>query len=144
MRLVDANVLVYAVNQGVPHHERSRVWLDAALSGAETILLPWISLIGFIRIVTHPRINRNPLSAATALSLVDQWLTLPQVAAPEPDARHAARMSELLASVGAAGGNLVNGAHLAALALQHGATVVTFDSDFARFPGVRWEAPPAV
>ena len=143
MKLVDTNVLVYAVSRGVVHHDRSRAWLDAALSGVETVLLPWTALIGFVRIVTHPRVNRHPLASSTALSLVEEWLSLPHVLAPTPDERHTRRMGELLAATGASGGNLVNDAHLAALAVQYGATVVTFDSDFGRFAGVRWEMPAA-
>lgn len=141
MKLVDTNVLVYAVAQDAPHHERSRAWLVASLNGAETVLLPWLSLIGFVRIVTNPRINGSPLSIDRALGIVASWLTLPPVITPEPDLRHPQRLLELLSAAGGSGGNLVNDAHLAALAVQHGATVVTFDNDFGRFPGVRWESP---
>lgn len=144
MNLVDTNVLVYALAEDAPHHRRSRAWLTDALSGTETVLLPWTSLIGFVRIVSNPRINDAPVTAEMALRLVDDWLALSHVLAPEPDSRHAHRMREMLAAAGGAGGNLVNDAHLAALAVQHGATVVTFDHDFGRFPGVRWEMPPAI
>lgn len=141
MRLVDANVLLYAVDQNAPHHDAAKGWLDNALNGAETVLLPWMSLLAFVRLTTHPRVFDRPLSPAQALDIVDVWLASPSAVAPEPDARHPARLHELLEAAGGHGGNLVNDAHLAALALQHGAVVMTFDSDFGRFPGVRWERP---
>jgi uncharacterized protein len=140
VKLVDTNVLVYALTPSDVHHESSRAWLGAAFSGRETVLLPWVSLVGFLRIVTHPRLYANPLRAEVALALVEDWLSLPHVVAPEPDDRHVARMAGALAATGR-GGNLVNDAHLAALAIQYGAEVVTFDSDFGRFPGVRWITP---
>lgn len=113
------------------------------MASRATVLLPWVSLVGFVRITTHPRIHPHPLSPEAALTLVDEWLAHPQVITPEPDPRHTTRMRELLEAAGSTGGNLVNDAHLAALALQYGATVVTFDNDFGRFPGVKWEMPGA-
>jgi toxin-antitoxin system PIN domain toxin len=142
MKLVDANVLLYAVDQGAEHHRVAKAWLDAALAGRETVLLPWVSLLAFVRLVTHPSVYEHPLRIEQVLEVVDRWLSAPPVAAPEPDARHATRLRELLETTGR-GGNLVNDAHLAALAMQHRASVVTFDSDFGRFPGVEWEQPSA-
>lgn len=141
MRLVDANVLLYAVDQRAQWHEAAKRWLDGALSGRETILLPWASLLAFIRISTHPAVYPNPLSSADALAVVESWLAAPIALVPEPDAAHARRMRDLLHPIGR-GGNLVTDAHLAALALQTGATVMTFDNDFDRFDGIRWERPP--
>ncbi|WP_159501297.1 type II toxin-antitoxin system VapC family toxin [Microbacterium sp. 18062] len=141
MRLVDANVLLYAVDQNAPHHDAAKGWLDNALNGAETVLLPWMSLLAFVRLTTHPRVFDRPLSPAQALDIVDAWLGSPSAVVPEPDARHPGRLRDLLEAAGGHGGNLVNDAHLAALALRHGAVVMTFDSDFGRFPGVRWERP---
>lgn len=141
MRLVDANILIYAVDSRAERHDASRRWLDGALSSSETVLLPWLSLLAFLRVSTHPRLSPTQFDSAAALSIVDSWLARPNTVTPEPDSRHAQRIRELLTAVGGRGGNLVNDAHLAALALQWGATVVTFDSDFGRFPGVRWEAP---
>ncbi|MFT4137096.1 TA system VapC family ribonuclease toxin [Microbacterium sp.] len=143
MRLIDADVLVYAVNAGSALHEPSRTWLERALREPETLLMPWLSLIAFTRITTNPRIASPALSPEDALAVVEGWLARPQVVVPEPDARHAQHMRELLAANGGRGGDLVNDAHLAALALQYRATVVTFDNDFGRFPGVRWERPGA-
>lgn len=140
MKLVDANVLLYAVDEGAEHHELSHRWLDAQMSGRETILLPWVSLLAFVRVATHPAIYERPLSMADAWGVVDHWTTRPVVITPEPDASHVRRMVALLSATGI-GGNLVNDAHLAALALQHRATVVSFDNDFDRFDDVVWERP---
>ncbi len=143
MKLVDANVLLSAVNSSAAHHERARAWLDHALSGEEGVILPWISLLAFVRITTQPSLLPHPLSLDDACAVVAAWVGAPNAVTPAPDSRHIVRVHELLAAAGSSGGNLVNDAHLAALALQYGATVVTFDNDFGRFPGVRWESPPA-
>lgn len=143
MRLVDVNVLLYAVNADAPRHETSHRWLEGALRGSETILLPWLNMIAFTRLATHPRLLPAPLPVHDAFDLVDGWLTRPCVTVPTPDHRHPQRLRELLTVAGGTGGNLVNDAHQAALALQYDAVVETFDSDFGRFPGVHWETPPA-
>lgn len=140
MKLVDANVLLYAVDEGAEHHSTAQAWLDRALSGNETILLPWVSLLAFLRLSTHPSVYEHPLTIAQALDVIDAWLETSPAITPEPDSQHPMRMRELLTATGR-GGNLVNDAHLAAIALQHGATVTSFDRDFARFPGVNWEEP---
>lgn len=140
MKLVDANVLIYAVSRRSEHHDASVAWLDSTLSGDEGLLLPWISVVSFIRITTHPSINPVPISTAEAFDIVEAWLAVPSVITGEPDRLHARRMSELLRPVGT-GGNLVNDAYLAALARQYGATVVTYNRDFALFSDVRWERP---
>lgn len=140
MRLVDANVLLYAVDQRAQWHDVARGWLDTALNGRETILLPWASLLAFVRISTHPAVYPDPLPPDTALGVVEGWLASPVAVVPEPDHAHARRMREALGALGR-GGNLVTDGHLAALALQYGATVVTFDNDFGRFEGVRWQRP---
>lgn len=140
MKLVDANVLLYAVDSRSLQHDTARSWLDAALTGQETVLLPWVCLLAFVRLSTHPRIFERPLSIDRALDVVDLWLAQRNVIVPEPDSRHSQRLRELLSSLGR-GGNLVNDAHLASLAVQYGATVVTFDNDFGRFTGLAWEMP---
>lgn len=143
MKLVDANVLVYAVDVSTPHHARSKTWLDRALSGHETIALPWISLLAFTRLTTHPRLSPNPLTPDDALSIVEIWMSAPNAVTPEPDGRHPQRIRDVLRSVPGGGGNLINDAHLAALAIQTGASIVTYDTDFDRFDGVSWELPAA-
>jgi len=140
VRIPDANVLVYAVNEDSADHRVSRSWLDGALSGAAPVGFAWLALVAFLRIATRPGLLASPLTTADALDVVDAWLGAPTATVLHPGPRHAGLMRDLLVSAGAAG-NLTNDAHLAALALEHKATIVTFDSDFGRFPGVRWAEP---
>jgi toxin-antitoxin system PIN domain toxin len=140
MKLVDTNVLVYATDRSAAHHEQARTWLEGALTRGERVLFPWLSLVGFIRIMTHRSIMSNPLTGDQAAEIVDQLLSAPGSVVAVPDRDHLGRMRELLVAT-ATGGNIVNDAHLAAIALQYDASVVTFDNDFSRFAGVRWEAP---
>lgn len=140
MKVVDANVLLYAVDRGAEHHTASKTWIDRTLSGHESVVLPWICLLAFVRISTHPAVYDRPLTPQQALDVVDVWLHAPVATTAEPDRDHVERLRAMLAATGR-GGNLVNDAHLAAIARQHRATVITFDSDFGRFPGVRWEQP---
>lgn len=140
MKIVDANVLLYAVNSADERHGAARTWLDGALSGGDRVGLAWLPLLAFIRLTTHPSIFPDPLSTTTAIRQVAEWLSAPAAVMVGPTARHVDILSELLARTGAAG-NLVNDAHLAALAVQHRATVVTYDNDFGRFPDVTWARP---
>lgn len=140
MKLVDTNVLVYSVNRNDERHERSRRWIDGALVGDGRVALAWLALTGFLRITTHRTILDRPLSLDEALSVLRTWVDAPAATLVEPSANHLDVVGGLLGATGT-GGNLVNDAHLAAIALHHHATVVTFDNDFDRFPGVRWERP---
>lgn len=140
MKLLDVNVLVYATEPDLPNFDVTSRWLRQALNGSETIGLPWHSLLGFLRLTTDPRRSAHPLDPATAIGQVERWLASPVAVTPEPDLRHSERLRALLGAVGR-GGNAVPDAHLAALAVQCSATLVSYDSDFARFPGLRWEAP---
>jgi uncharacterized protein len=140
VKLADSNVLIFAVHEEAKHHKAALTWVERTLSAGEATILPWLCLVSFMRISTHPDIYPHPLSIEDALENVDAWLAVPSVITGDPDRHHSRRMRELL-SYGGRGGNLVNDAHLAALALQYGATVVTYDHDFALFPGVRWERP---
>lgn len=141
MKLVDTNVLLYAVNTDARHHGRSRRWLDSALSGEATVALAWIALLGFVRLSTKTGLFPTPLTTAQAFSRIDAWLQNPVSVVVQPTPDHARILNGLLESTGT-GGNLVNDAHLAALAIEHKCEVVSFDNDFDRFEGVRWERPP--
>jgi toxin-antitoxin system PIN domain toxin len=140
MLLVDVNVLLYAVNDDAEQHETARRWLTDALRSAEPVGLAWVVLLAFLRISTRSGIFPRPLSSAQALGLVESWLVRPAVVVVDPTPRHLAVLAGLLGPRDG-GGNLVNDAHLAALAVEHGATVVSYDADFARFPGVRSRFP---
>lgn len=142
MKLVDANVLLYAVNEAEPRHDEARTWLDAALSGTDTVAFAWIALLAFVRLSTKAGLFPRPLDPATAMAIVRAWTGAPSAVVVEPTVRHADVLAALLEEVGA-GGNLVNDAHLAALALEHGAEIVSYDTDYARFDGVRVGVPDA-
>jgi toxin-antitoxin system PIN domain toxin len=139
VKVVDANVLLYAVNAQSRQHENARGWLTAALNGDESIAFAWVSILAFVRVATHSRIFTAPLSPARAFEYVDDWLAQPPAMTIEPTIRHPGVLRGLLEIAGT-GGNLTNDAHLAAIAIEHGAEVVTFDRDFRRF-GVRLQVP---
>lgn len=140
MVIVDANVLLYAVNSADPRHEESRSWLDGSLGGAEAVGLAWAALLAFIRVGTSAAILPDPLSTEEATAQVEAWLGAPAAVVAQPTARHAGLLRGLLRDSGTAG-NLTSDAHLAALAIEHGADIVSYDRDFARFPGVRARLP---
>lgn len=140
MQLVDANVLLYAVNRDARHHERSRRWLDEALSGGGTVAFSWVALLAFVRLTTKVGLFPAPLTIGEAMDRVDAWLGVPAAVVVEPTVEHLRILRGLLEAVGS-GANLVNDAHLAALAVEHRGTIVSFDNDFDRFPGVRWQEP---
>lgn len=142
MRLPDANVLLYALNTEAQHHEPARAWLESALNGAETVGFAWNVLLGVVRIGTSPSAFAEPLTADEAIAIVQGWLNTETTTIVHPTPRHAEILGDLLAAAGTAG-NLTSDAHLAALAIEHGATIVSTDHDFARFPGVRWTNPLA-
>jgi hypothetical protein len=142
MKIVDANVLLYAVNQDAPHHGKAKAWFEAALSGSEPVGFDWTVLLAFLRLSTRPLVFPRPLSLAQAADYVDDWLNQPNAEILDPAERHLDLMRRLLEPLGSAG-NLVADAHLAALALEQGAELCSCDSDFARFPGLRWTNPIA-
>ena len=140
MKLVDANVLLYAVNRDAEHHEASRTWLDGALSGDATVAFSWVALLAFVRLSTKAGLFPSPLSVDGALDRVHAWVGAAPAVIVEPTPDHASVLRRLLGGVGV-GGNLVSDAHLAALAVEHRCTVVSYDNDFSRFEGVSWELP---
>ncbi len=140
--LVDANVLIYAVDESSRFHERARTWLEDSLNGPRRVAIPWQTYWAFLRIVTNPRAMANPLSPAEAWDIVEGWLDAPTTWLPHPSAGHRECLRGLLVGLDLRG-NLVADAVLAALALEHGLTIVSNDSDFARFPEVRWLNPLA-
>jgi uncharacterized protein len=134
--LVDANLLIYAHNTLAQQHERAKQWLLATLDSDETIGLAWAPLLAFLRITTGIRSFIDPMSLAEAGGIVTGWLAHPRVSVLQPTERHWTILGRLLAE-GQARGPLVMDAHLAALAIEHGATLCTTDRDFTRFKGLR-------
>lgn len=114
--------------------------MDSALNGGERVGLPWLSLLAFQRIMTHPRATANPLTATDAWGYVTDWLDADQAWIPVSGARHREILGTLLTG-GDLRGNLVTDAHLAALAIEHGTGICSYDSDFARFPSLHWVNP---
>ena len=140
--IVDANILIYSVDESAASHDAAKSWLTDALNGSVLVGLPWPSILAFLRISTHPRLTRHPLTGDEAWVIVDGWLSAPTAWIPEPTARHAEVLGHLVRSHGVTG-NLIPDAHLAALAVEHGVSLCSTDTDFARFPEVRWLNPLA-
>ena len=140
MKLVDANLVLYAVDEASPQHGVAKPWLEEQLSGSETLAFAWAVLLAFVRLATNPRVFEAPLALDDALDLVDSWLEQPNATVLHPTDRHSRLLRELLAPLGTAA-NLTSDAHLAALSIEHGAELCSGDADFARFPRVRWLNP---
>ena len=142
MILVDANLLIYAVDSDSPHHRPARRWLEDALSGPTPVGLAWIVILAFLRLTTRPGILRRPLTPERALDFVEEWLSQPYVEPVTPGENHWAVLRSLVRATGTAG-NLTSDAHLAALAIERGGTVCSTDGDFRRFPGLDCVNPVA-
>ncbi len=140
MLLPDINLLVYAYDADAPHHKDARAWLEDTLSGTHPVGMPWLVVLGFIRIMTHRRILRKPMTVTESVKAVCTWLEHPMVEIVTPGERHAEILFDLLTHLGTAG-NLTTDAHLAALAIEYDAELVSADADFSRFPGLRWFNP---
>jgi toxin-antitoxin system PIN domain toxin len=138
--LVDANLLIYAIDTDSPHHPRARRWFEERLSGRDRVGLAWVVILAFIRITTRPGILKRPLTPDRALGYVHEWLEQPYVTAVGPGEQHWQVLRSLLRTTGTAG-NLVSDAHLAAVAIEQGATIHSTDHDFRRFPGVEHVNP---
>ena len=142
MILVDANLLLYAEDSLCEHHAAARAWWDEQLSGSSPVRLCWPVLSAFLRIGTNPRLHRCPLTLREACERIQGWLLQPCVRLAEPTPDHWAHFQAMLNGANARG-NLVSDAHLAALAVEHNCVLCSADSDFARFPSLKWENPLA-
>lgn len=138
MKIPDSNVLLYAINGSVVHHRRAHQWLQEGLSGQFGVGFTWQALLACVRVGSNPRGFPHPLSPSQLLDIVDNWLRSPAALVLQPTDRHSQVLAELLA-----GHNnrhlLVMDAHLAAIAIEHNATLVTFDRDFHDFDGLKVE-----
>lgn len=142
MILVDVNLLIYAVNTDLQQHAKARDWWEMVLSRPEHIGIPWVSILGFLRICTNPRVFERPLLTQAAVKYIDEWLQQPQVKVVNPGLGHWPILCTLLDETGAAG-NLTADAHIAAIALEQGYTVYSADNDFKRFPNLKHINPIA-
>lgn len=142
MILLDANLLIYAVNRDLPQHKVARNWLEKTFSDPDDVGLPWVSVLAFLRLSTNPRVFKAPLKVEEAIAYADEWMALPSVSLVVPGFRHWEIFKNLLAQSGT-GGNLTTDAHIAALALEGGYAVYSADNDFRRFPGIRHVNPLA-
>lgn len=142
MILVDANLLLHAYDPRAAQHAASRAWLEATLSGSQLVRWSWLTVWAFLRISTNPRVFERPLSMAEAEQRVSSWLAQPAAGILEPGERHWEILRGLMQD-GQTVGPLVMDAVLAAIAIEHGATLCTTDRDFARFPGLTWTNPLA-
>lgn len=138
--LLDANLLLYAVDRTSRFHEAAADWLTEQLNGPRRVGIPWQSLVAFLRISTHPRASESPLTPEDAVRYVEDWLAADAVWTPVPGPRHGELLADLIERHELRG-NLLSDAHLAALAVEHGLPLVSADSDFARFTELRWINP---
>ena len=138
--LLDANILIYAVDEESPRHDKALDWLSAALNGPERVGLPWLSLSAFLRITTNARATRAPLSSAAAWSYVCDWLECEATWIPNPTEHHADVLGSLIERYDLRA-NLIPDAQMAALAIEHGLDLYSVDTDFARFSEIQWVNP---
>ena len=139
MILVDVNLLLYAHVASFQQHTAAREWLNSQIRDQIRVGLPWTSLLAFLRLATNPRVFSQPEPIERAWAQVEKWLSWPSTWIPQPGQDHQRILAGLLAP--GVTGNLIPDAHLAALALEHGLTVCSCDSGFAKFDGVRWIDP---
>ena len=140
MKLPDANLLLYALDEASPHHARSRAWVEQVLSGTEPVGFAWAVLLAFLRLSTRPQLFANPLDPSEAFDVVEGWIRQPCAIVLHPTDRHLAILRGLVEPLGT-GGNITTDAHLAALAIEYGGEVCSADADFGRFRGLRWTNP---
>jgi toxin-antitoxin system PIN domain toxin len=138
--IVDANLLIYAVDESSPHHETAKDWLTTRINGDARVAIPWQSIAAFLRITTHPRASVEPLSPELAWSIAEDWLEMTNVWSPLPGPGYPAIIADLFARHSVAG-NMVPDAMLAGLAIEHGLTICSADTDFARFTDAKWVNP---
>jgi hypothetical protein len=133
--VVDANILIYAFDSTSPFQERAQAWLESALDGGEELGFPLSSLLAFVRIGSDPRVFIEPMSVEDAIEEVTAWLARPRARLVQPTSQHWMTLAAV-ATAGKVRGAQITDAHIAALALEHGATLCTTDRGFRRYPGL--------
>jgi toxin-antitoxin system PIN domain toxin len=142
VKLLDANILLYAYDSESTQHAASRTWLETAFNDEETIALPWQTILAFVRIVTNPRAVRRPLTGSEACGIADSWLQRPNVLVLDAGERFWQIFQTQIVEAQVSG-PLVTDTALAALAMEHGATLCSTDRDFRRFRGLKLLDPTA-
>lgn len=140
MIIPDINLLIYAYNQDAPHHESAKKWWQDIMNTHKPVAIPWVVILGFVRLITHPSVLVYPLKPRFAMQYVESWLSRSHVQILEPGPRHFVLMNELFTQIGVAA-NLTTDAHLAAIAIEYQCELHSNDSDFSRFPGLHWHNP---
>ena len=140
MIVPDLNLVIYAHNDGAPQHDSARQWWEGLVNGVERVGVPWVVSMGFVRLMTHPRALAHPVTPEEAVDYLRQWFRFPHITPINPGADHLTYFQRNLVAAGV-GANLVTDAHVAALAMEFQAEVHSNDSDFSRFPGLRWRNP---
>jgi hypothetical protein len=140
VKILDTNLLLYAVNEDAPSHAQARIWLEGVLNGSETVGFAWVVLLAFVRLSTRSAVFPRSLAPEAALDQVETWLAQPCSTVVQPGEKHLRVLRDLIQPLGT-GGNLTSDVHLAALAIEHGAELCSCDADFSRFPGLRWRNP---
>ena len=140
MIVPDLNLLVFTYSQASPFHDDARKWWEGLFNGAERVGIPWVVITGFVRLMTNRSAMDQPLAPSEAIHTVESWFRYPHVTPLNPGTEHLSLLRQALAAAGV-GGNLVTDAHVAALAMEYQAEVHSNDSDFGRFPGLRWRNP---
>ena len=140
MILPDVNLLIYAYNSDAPHHALAKGWWEDLMNSDEPVGLPWVTTLGFIRLMTHRAVLMTPLAPDRAISYVRSWHMRPNVSVVEPGPRHLELLDRMLQALGTAG-RLTTDANQAALAIEHQCELCSNDADFARFPGLHWRDP---
>ena len=140
MIVPDLNLLVFTYSQASPFHDDARKWWEGLFNGAERVGIPWVVITGFVRLMTNRSAMDQPLAPSEAIDTVESWFRYPHVTPLNPGTEHLSLLRQALAAAGV-GGNLVTDAHVAALAMEYQAEVHSNDTDFSRFPGLRWRNP---
>lgn len=140
MLMPDVNVLVYAHREDEAWHRAYSAWLEQLIDSSEPFTLSVLVAVGFLRIVTSPRIYDDPTPLGVALAVIDRITSHPRCRLAIPRENHLTEVSRLARVVGAAGKRVADAQH-AAVAIAEGCTWVTRDGDFARFAphGLRWQ-----
>ena len=140
MIVPDLNLLVYAHNEGAPYHVAAKEWWESLVNGTERVGIPWVVSVGFVRLMTHPRVLVHPVTTEEAVDYIQEWFQFPHITPMNPGAEHMNHFRRSLNAAGV-GANLVTDSHITALAMEYQAEVHSNDSDFSRFPGLRWRNP---